>query len=153
MVSLHYHPILPIILDEGIIITVDASKGIDMVKRVCAVLFTLLLPGMGLLGGEVRASDLDPLWQKAVEIASANDNWVPGHVIHREEVYSRMGIRQEKTITHSELQRHEKPDVQVTFLTITQNGKDITEEFTREFGETVILEEDEYRVDHPFRSS
>ena len=121
-----------------------------MVKR---VLFTLLLLSVGLLGGAVRASDLDPLWQKAVEIASANDNWVPGHVIHREEVYSRMGIRQEKTITHSELQRHDKPDVEVTFLTITQNGKDITEEFTSEFGETVILEEDEYRIDHPFRSS
>jgi hypothetical protein len=43
--------------------------------------------------------------------------------------------------------------VKVTFLTITQNGKDITEEFTSEFGETVILEEEEYRVDHPFRSS
>ena len=98
-------------------------------------------------------SDQDPLWQKAVEIASVNDNWVPGHVIHREDVYSRLGIRQEKTVTHSQLQRHQKRDVEVTFLTIHQNGKDITEEFTSEFGKTVILEEDEYTVDHPFKPS
>ena len=117
-----------------------------------AVLFLIILL-TGLTTGVAWGSDQDPLWQKAVEIASANDNWVPGHVIHYEEVYSRIGIRQEKTITHSLLQRYEKRDVQVTFLTINQNGKDITEEFTSEFGKTVILEEDEYRVDHPFRSS
>lgn len=42
-----------------------------------------------------HASEQDPLWQKAMEIAAANANWVPGHVIHFEEVYSRIGLRQE----------------------------------------------------------
>ncbi len=123
-----------------------------MVRRV----HTALLIGtlfVGLSAGAAWGTDQDPLWQKAVEIASANDNWVPGHVIHNEEVYSRIGILQENTVTHSELQRQQNRDVEVAFLKILQNGRDITEEFTREFGRTVILEEDEYRVDHPFRSS
>ena len=124
-----------------------------MGKRMFRIVLVFITLISGLTVGTLCASDQDPLWLKAVEIASANDNWVPGHVVHREEVYSRIGIRQEKTITHSELGRHEKPDVEVTFITITQNGKDITEEFTSEFGKTVILEEDEYRVYHPFRSS
>ena len=93
--------------------------------------------------GAAWGTDQDPLWQKAVEIASANNNWVPGHVIHEEEVYSRIGIRQENTVTHSELQRHQNRDVEVTFLKILQNGRDITEAFTEEFGRTIILEEDE----------
>ena len=124
-----------------------------MRRRLHRAVLIIIILSTGLSTTAAWGSDQDPLWQKAVEIASANDNWVPGHVIHREEVYSRIGIRQEKTITHSLLQRYEKRDVEVTFLTINQNGKDITEEFTSEFGETVILEEDEYRVDHPFRSS
>lgn len=117
---------------------------------------TAYLIGMlfiGLSAGAAWGTDQDPLWQKAVEIASANDNWVPGYVIHNEEVYSRIGIRQEKTVTYSELHRHQSREVEVTFLKILQNGSDITEEFTGEFGRTIILEEDEYRVYHPFRSS
>ena len=95
----------------------------------------------------------DPLWQKAVAIASANENWVPGYVIHNEEVYSRIGIRQENTVTHSELHPYENRDVEVIFLKILQNGEDITEEFTEEFGDSMILEEDEYLIEHPFRPS
>jgi hypothetical protein len=151
-VSLHFFSFLPIILDEGIIIKSDYIPAIDMGRRARISLLVAALVVLGAAYTVVRASDHDPLWQKAVKIASANDNWVPGYVVHREEVYSRIGIRQEKTITHSQLRRHEKPDVEVTFLTITQNGKDITEEFTSEFGRTVILEEDEYRVDHPFKA-
>jgi hypothetical protein len=95
----------------------------------------------------------DPLWQRALEIASVNDHWVPGHIVHDEEVYSRIGIRQEKTETYSRITPHEGKEVEVTFLQILFNGRDITKEFTDEFGETMVLEESEYRVEHPFRSS
>jgi hypothetical protein len=95
----------------------------------------------------------DPLWQKALEIASHNDHWVPGYVVHNEEVFSRIGIRQEKTITHSRVTPHESREVEVTFLQILFNGRDITREFTDEFGTMMILDESEYRVEHPFRES
>jgi hypothetical protein len=95
----------------------------------------------------------DPLWQKALAIASNNEKWVPGFVVHNEEVYSRLGIRQENTETRSELSPHRNREVTVRFLSIVQNGRDITEEFVEEFGESIVLEEHEYRVAHPFRSS
>jgi hypothetical protein len=129
------------------------TQAVTMGKRIVILFIVAAAVLLGEAFALVRAGNHDPLWEKAVKIASANDNWVPGYVVHREEVYSRIGIRQEKTITHSQLTRHEKPDVEVTFLTITQNGRDITEEFTSEFGKTVILEEDEYRVEHPFKTS
>jgi hypothetical protein len=95
----------------------------------------------------------DHLWEKAFEIAATNENWIPGYVIHNEEVFSRLGIRKERTETHSLLARHDGRDVEVTFLKVLQNGRDITGDFITEFGESIILEEEDYRVEHPFRSS
>ena len=74
----------------------------------------------------VRASEQDPLWQKAMQIAAANDSWVPGHVIHYEEVYSRIGLRQELTETHTTLHRYdagnvEAGEVELTFLNLNLN--------------------------------
>ena len=116
------------------------------------VLITVLFQSL-LIFSVVNASDQDQLWEKAVKIATANNSWVPGYVIHYEEVYSRLGIRQEVTETHSVLQRHDSGDVELTFLKIIQNGRDITEDFVQELGKTLILEESEYRVEHPFHNS
>jgi len=123
-----------------------------MRKFVPVLLFFLALTAL-MTGSTAYTVGQDPLWLKAVEIANDNEKWVPGYVIHNEEVYSRIGIRQEKTETHSRLNPYENRDVEVTFLQIVQNGRDITEEFTEEFGKTIVLEEAEYRVDHPFRAS
>ncbi len=90
---------------------------------------------------------------KAVRIAAENDNWVPGFVIHYEEVYSRIGIRNETTETHSSLQRYTGKNVEAVFKKVIQNGEDITNQFKEEFYESIILEEQEYTVEHPFRVS
>jgi hypothetical protein len=96
------------------------------------------------------SSDEDTLWQKAVEIASKNVSWIPESVIHYEEVYSRIGFRQEVTETHSTLRKQESGEVELTFHKVITNGRDITEEFVQEFGKTLTLDESEYRVEHPF---
>jgi hypothetical protein len=119
---------------------------------VVACFFTaLVFPGI--VHTQTYSKDEDPLWMKAVRIAAENDNWVPGFVIHYEEVYSRIGIRNETTETHSSLQRHTGKNVEAVFKKVIQNGKDITDEFKEEFYESIILEEQEYRVEHPFRVS
>jgi hypothetical protein len=99
------------------------------------------------------SADIDPLWQKAVEIASSNENWVPGYVIHNEAVYSKLGIRVENTETHSALRKLQDGKVEVVFLKVVQNSRDITEQFKKEIGERVVLSEEDYRVEHPFRIS
>jgi hypothetical protein len=95
----------------------------------------------------------DNLWQKAIKVASENENWVPGRVTHIEEVYSRIGVRQELNETHSSLKSNNAGEVELTFQQVIQNGRDVTEEFVQEFGETLVLEEDEYCVEHPFSDS
>lgn len=117
------------------------------------VLFACALPFLGAAWMASSASDMDPLWQKAMEIASMNDKWVPGYVIHNEAVYSKLGIRFENTETHSVLRKLQDGKVELTFLKVVQNGRDITRQFKKEIGEKMILEEEEYRVEHPFRGS
>ncbi|MGQ9617026.1 MAG: hypothetical protein ACUVWJ_11585 [Spirochaetota bacterium] len=115
-------------------------------------LFVLFLATFGTIFFDTGAADNDPLWEKAVEIASLNENWVPGYVIHNEAVYSKLGIRIENTETHSNLRKLQDGKVEVIFLKVLQNSRDITEQFKKEIGERIILEEDEYKVEHPFRS-
>ncbi len=120
--------------------------------------FTIILLLHVMVFSAARASEQNPLWQKAMQIAAANNSWVPGHVIHYEEVYSRIGLRQELTETHTTLQKYDSGDVEsgeveLTFLKIIRNGKDITEVFLEEYGKTLILEESEYHVEHPFHAS
>lgn len=61
------------------------------------------------------SSEEDTLWQKVVEIASENLSWIPESVMHYEEVYSRIGIRQEVTETHPTLRKQESGEVELTF--------------------------------------
>jgi hypothetical protein len=95
----------------------------------------------------------DPLWQKAVEVATANLNWIPEKVVLLEEVYSRLGLRQEVTETYSTLRRENSGQVELTFQKVISNGRDVTDDFIQEFGKTMNLDESEYRVEHPFHSS
>ena len=116
-----------------------------------SICFLILLFFFTLVFFEAFSSEQDLLWQKAVEVAAANSDWIPEKVIHYEEVYSRLGIRQEVTETHSTLQKLESGEVELTFEKVVYNGRDITEEFLEEFGKTLILEESEYHVEHPFQ--
>ncbi len=122
-------------------------------KRVSLSFFFLSVFFFILLLAVSSASETDNLWQKAVKVASENDNWVPGTVIHIEEVYSRIGVRQELNETYSSLQSNKSGEVELTFQRVIQNGRDVTEEFVQEFGETLVLEESEYCVEHPFSDS
>jgi hypothetical protein len=101
----------------------------------------------------VPAQESLSLWEKAVKIAAENAKWVPGFVIHFEEEYSRFGIRQELIETHSLLHENDSHEVEVNFLKIIDKGKDITEDFIAEYGATLVLEEGEYRLEHPFQET
>jgi hypothetical protein len=149
-IPVHLWRYIPIILNENN----QRQKVCEstMRRRERYILFFLSLAVI-VTGSRAYTVGQDPLWQRALDIASTNERWVPGHVVHDEEVYSRIGIRQEKTETHSRITPLEGSEVEVTFLQILFNGRDITREFTEEFGETMVLEESEYRVEHPFRKS
>ncbi|NIQ17898.1 MAG: hypothetical protein GTN43_03755, partial [Candidatus Aenigmarchaeota archaeon] len=43
--------------------------------------------------------------------------------------------------------------MEAVFKKVIQNGEDITNQFKEEFYESIILEEQEYTVEHPFRVS
>jgi hypothetical protein len=124
-------------------------------RRKIWALSVFLLSAVSIISliGICFSSETGSLWQKAVKVASENENWVPGTVIHIEEVYSRIGVRQELNETHSSLKYNNSGEVELTFQQVFQNGKDVTEEFITEFGKTLVLEESEYRVEHPFSDS
>jgi hypothetical protein len=149
IMRLHIDCNVPIIMNEGPYEGIEKRFPMRRVLWIIPILSVLLC---STLGSTTHAVGQDPLWQRAMEIATANENWVPGFVVHLEEVYSGLGIRQEKIETHSSLDRHHNREVEATFLKILENGRDITESFTEEFGKSVVLEEEEYRIEHPFRS-
>jgi hypothetical protein len=121
-------------------------------KKTSSLFFLSVFSFISLLAVS-SASENGTLWQKAVKVASENENWVPGTVIHIEEVYSRLGVRQELNKTYSSLKSNNSGEVELTFQRVIQNGRDVTEEFVQEFGETLVLEESEYCVEHPFSDS
>ncbi|MFW6139253.1 MAG: hypothetical protein ACOC7U_08780 [Spirochaetota bacterium] len=102
---------------------------------------------------ELYLSKEDALWQKAVSIASMNNNWVPGKVICVEESFNWLGFQEDQLKTHSTLYRTGDGKVKCDISKIFQDGKDITNEFIGKYGDSMLLEKNEYRVEHPFRPS
>jgi hypothetical protein len=99
----------------------------------CAKRFTraaaLVLVAMAAVSsGEVQ----DPLWDKAVETATVNRNWMPGLVKVSEVVRNKRGELIETTATSFRLFLSDG-EVDAELVSASENGADITEAARREF--------------------
>lgn len=84
-------------------------------------LSTILLVGVAL-----SSFAADALWQKAVTVYEANDNWVPGRMLIRTEELAKDGTVKSVEEAHVALSVNDKGEVESEYVSVTKDGKDVT---------------------------
>ena len=78
------------------------------------------------------ATEVDPLWQKAITIAAANDGLIPEKIIEESKAYRTEDKIDQHTISHFQIYTDKDRKLQVRVLNSIRNGKDFTKDKQKE---------------------
>jgi hypothetical protein len=109
-----------------------------------ATLFALAVP-VAAQQSALRQSPPDSLWQKAVEIAGRNQNWVPGLLVTSMAEVDGEGNAKSVRETRMRVFLGEDGEIDSEILKCTDDGEDVTEEARKEAAEEKLKEEKERR--------
>jgi len=110
------------------------------------ILFLFTVFGLPKIG---TAAPTDSLWQKAVEISAASEDWVPGLIIEKEEVFDEDGKLEESSEVHLRFIPEKNGEIAIKLIKAIENGKEVTEEARDEI-EKYLQELEEDEEDNPF---
>ncbi len=109
-------------------------------KTMRSVGIALLIP-ISILCAEAKAhAATDPLWQKALAVATSSKNEFPQAMTETEEVHDLQGKLEERTVSSYKLTLDSSLQVQIHLSKSTKNGADNTKAKKKELGSDFLAE-------------